>query len=121
MAVSASLFKQLDEQWQDDFFGRSDYPGELVVAPHSWWSDGETEPAVNIEELFLRPHSSLSRRGSNLSSLCVLKTLMSCLWQPRSSLKGRRCDFLNLYVLRVLNTYESLQYQSKLRKTPRGM
>ena len=40
----------------NNFLGRSDYPGTLDVAPHDWWSDGETEFAV------CRPHSSLSRR-----------------------------------------------------------
>ena len=63
MAISASLLEQIEQQWQaDDFFGRSDYPDILDVAPEGWRSDGEPDPVAGVDELFLEPRSDLKKR-----------------------------------------------------------
>ena len=52
MAISASLLKQLEEQWQtDEFFGCS--LERLGVAPEGWWTDGEN-PEVDLDQLFAK-------------------------------------------------------------------
>ena len=50
MAIGAYLLEQIEQQWQDDdFFGRSDYPDILDVAPEGWWSDGEPDPVAGVD------------------------------------------------------------------------
>ena len=47
MAISV---EQIEQQWQDDdFFGCSDYPDILDVAPEGWWSDGKPDPVAGVD------------------------------------------------------------------------
>ena len=65
--ISPSLWKKIQQQWQDDdFFGPRGYSNELDIAPEGWEIDpGDSDAFQETDELFLAASQKFESADEN--------------------------------------------------------
>ena len=117
--VSPSLWKKIQQQWQDDdFFGPRGYSNELDIAPEGWGiGPGDSDAFQETDELFLA--ASQKFESADESSEPELDELFKVASQQIEKVNWK-IDLQNQSRRKKSLIYGSRQSPQKHRRVPHG-